>query len=182
MGNKPPAADVVRVSKGERHDLGAAAPFSTTTSSIQGGAGGSAFTPKLVELVFGPGSTRLAEKLSPCIACAALAAPSVPPRVLVFESPSTSMARRGCRTSCSRLAKCCSKSLVISSIFPSHTFSIFRLTSTSVGWSDPTCWGTGPLPSKAASLYFCGIGKPQYQETSCTSVLVHPCQRKGQDS
>ena len=58
MGSKPPAADVVRISKGERHDLGAAAPFSTTTSSLQRRAGGSAFTPKLVELLFGPGSTR----------------------------------------------------------------------------------------------------------------------------
>ena len=66
MGSKPPAAVAVRISKGERHDLGAAAPFSITTSSLQGRVGGSAFTPKLVELVFGPESTRLAEKLSPC--------------------------------------------------------------------------------------------------------------------
>ena len=77
MGSKSPAADVVRISKGERHDLGAVAPYSTTTSSLQGRVGGSAFTAKLVELVFRPGSTRLAEKLSPCIARTALVAPSV---------------------------------------------------------------------------------------------------------
>ena len=53
VGSKPPAADVVRISKGERHDLGAAPPFSTMTSSLQGRAGGSAFTPKMIE-VFGP--------------------------------------------------------------------------------------------------------------------------------
>ena len=55
VGSKPPAADVVRISKGERHGLGAAAPLSTGTSSLQGRAGGSAFMPKLVEVVFGPG-------------------------------------------------------------------------------------------------------------------------------
>ena len=43
VGSKSPAGDVLRISKGERHDLGAAAPFSTTTSSLQGRAGGSAF-------------------------------------------------------------------------------------------------------------------------------------------
>ena len=53
VGNESPAAVVVRISKGERHDLGAAVPFSTTTSSPKGGAGGSAFTPKQVE-IFGP--------------------------------------------------------------------------------------------------------------------------------
>ena len=40
---------------------------STTTSSLQGRAGGLTFTPKLVEHI-GSGSTRFAEKLSPCIA------------------------------------------------------------------------------------------------------------------
>ena len=104
VGSKPPAADVVRISKGERHDLGAAAPFSTMTSSLKGRAGASAFTSKLVELVFGPGSTRLVEKLSPCIACAAVAAPSVRSRVFLSAGPSASMARRDCRASCSRLA------------------------------------------------------------------------------
>ena len=57
VGIKPPAAVVVCTSKGERHDLGAAATFSTTTSSLQGRAGGSTFTPKLVEHI-GSGSTR----------------------------------------------------------------------------------------------------------------------------
>ena len=32
MGSKPPAAIVVRISKGERHDLGAKEPFSATKS------------------------------------------------------------------------------------------------------------------------------------------------------
>ena len=75
-GSKPPAAVGERISKGERHDLDAAAPFSTKTSSLQERAGGSTFTPKLVEHI-GSGSTRLAEKLYPCIACTAVAAPSV---------------------------------------------------------------------------------------------------------
>ena len=57
VGSNPLAADVVRISKDERHDLGAAAPFSTRTSSLQESAGGSAFTPKLVEVFFGSGST-----------------------------------------------------------------------------------------------------------------------------
>ena len=65
-GSKPPAGVDERISMGERHDLGSAVPFSTTTSFLQGRAGGSTFTPKLVEYV-GSGSTRLAEKLSPCI-------------------------------------------------------------------------------------------------------------------
>ena len=64
--SKPPAAVGERISKSERHDFGATAPFSTTTSSLQGRAGGSAFTPKLVEHIES-GSTRFAEKLSPCI-------------------------------------------------------------------------------------------------------------------
>ena len=63
-----------------------------------------------------------AEKLSPWMACTAIAAPSVRSRVFVSTGPSASMARRGYRASCSRLAKCCSKSIVISSIFLSHTY------------------------------------------------------------
>ena len=51
VGSKPPAAVDVRISEGERPDFGAAVPFSTKTSSLQGSAGGSAFTPKLVEQV-----------------------------------------------------------------------------------------------------------------------------------
>ena len=74
MGSKPPAAVDGRISMDERHDSNAAAPLSTTRLSLQGRAGGPAFTPKLVELVFGPGSTRRAEKPSPRIACTAVAA------------------------------------------------------------------------------------------------------------
>ena len=66
-GSKPPATVGERISKGERHDFGAAAPFSTKMSSLQGREGGSAFTPKLVEHI-GSGSTWFAEKLSPCTA------------------------------------------------------------------------------------------------------------------
>ena len=53
VGRKPPTTVVVRISKSGRHDLGAAAPFSTKPSSLQGRAGGSAITPKQVE-IFGP--------------------------------------------------------------------------------------------------------------------------------
>ena len=67
MGSKPPAAVVAHISKDERHDLGAVAPFSTTTSSLQGRAGGSVFMSKLFE-VFGPSQTFCAVQLSPCIA------------------------------------------------------------------------------------------------------------------
>ena len=103
VGSKPPAAVGERISKDGRHDLRSAAQSSTTTSSLQGIAEGSAFM-KLVELVFGPGSIRRAEMLSPCIAYTSVAAPSVRSRVLVFAGPSASMARRGCRASYSRLA------------------------------------------------------------------------------
>ena len=48
-GSKPRAAVGERISKGEKHDFAAAAPFSTKTSSLQGRAGGLASTPKLVE-------------------------------------------------------------------------------------------------------------------------------------
>ena len=51
--SKPPAGVGERISEDGRHDLGDAATFSTKTSSLQGRSGGSAFTPKLVE-VFGP--------------------------------------------------------------------------------------------------------------------------------
>ena len=67
VGSKPPAAVGVRISKGERHDFGTTAQLSTKTSSLQGRAGGSAFTPKLVELV-GPAGTLFAEQLSSCFA------------------------------------------------------------------------------------------------------------------
>ena len=53
VASKPPVTVGVRISKGARHDFGGAAPLSTKTSSLQRRAGGSAFTPKVVEL-FGP--------------------------------------------------------------------------------------------------------------------------------
>ena len=108
MGTRPPATVDKRISKDRRHDLGAASPLSATMSFLQGKAGGSASSPTLVELVFEPGSTQRAEKLSPRIACTAVAALSVRSRVLVFACLSTSMARRSCRVPCSRLAECCS--------------------------------------------------------------------------
>ena len=66
--SKPPAAVGECIFKEERHDLGDAVLFSTKTSSLKGRSGGSAITPKQVELVYGPGLTRVAEQLSPCIA------------------------------------------------------------------------------------------------------------------
>ena len=66
-GSKPPAAVSVRVSTDERNGFGAAAPFSTKTSSQRGRAGGSAFIPKLIELVR-PAWTLFAENISPCFA------------------------------------------------------------------------------------------------------------------
>ena len=123
MGIKPPVAVGERISKDGRHDLGDASPFSARTSSLQGRLGGSAIMPKLVELDFGSESTRQAEKLSPCIACMAAAAPSVRSRVFVFAGPSASLARRDCRASYSWLSKCCSKSLVNASILLSYIYS-----------------------------------------------------------
>ena len=82
VGSKLPAAVVVRISKCGRQDLGAVAPFSTTTPFLQGEAEDSVVTHKLVEVVFAPGLTRPAETLSPCIACTSLAVPSVRSRVL----------------------------------------------------------------------------------------------------
>ena len=116
LGTKPPAVVDERISMDRKHDSDAAGPLSTTTSSLQGRAGGSAFTPKLVELVVGPVSTRRAEKQPPRIACAAVAAPSVRSRVLVLACPSVSMARRGCRAPCSRRVKRVYNNFVCSSI------------------------------------------------------------------
>ena len=166
VGTKPPATVDERISKVGRHDLGAASPLSTTTLSLQGRAGGSAFTPKLAELVFGPGSTRRAEKPSGrSIACTAVAGPSVRSRVLVFACPSgSSMARRGCRASYSWLIKCCSKRLIRSLSLSKWLF-ISPNSSTGAGWPNPnsSSWWTGPLPSETASLSFRSLlGKPQY--------------------
>ena len=185
VGAKPPAAVDERISKDGRHDSDAAALHSTTTSSLQGRAGGLAFTPKLVELVFGPGSTRRAEKQSPRIAYTVVAVPSVRSRVLVSVCPSISMARRGCRAPCSRRVTCWSIFLISSEISSSFLFyrsSILsnlytqsRCISASVGSSDPnsSCWGMGQLASGTASQSFRGmIGSID------TSVLMRPRQRE----
>ena len=87
--SKPQVTVVVRISKGERHDLDTTAPFSTTTSSLQRRAGGLAFSPNLVEHI-GSELTRLAEKLSPCTACTAITAPSVRSRVFLYACTSAS--------------------------------------------------------------------------------------------
>ena len=64
-GSKPPAAVGERISKGERHDLGVAAPLPIRASPFeQEKAGGPVESPpKLVEHI-GSGSTRFAEQLS----------------------------------------------------------------------------------------------------------------------
>ena len=158
MGTKPPAAVDERISMDGRHDSDAAAPHSTMLSSLQGRAGGPAFTPNLVELVVGPGSTRRAEKQSPRIACTTVAAPSVRSRVLVLACPSASMARRGCRASSSWLNICCSKRLISSKSLLNWLL-ISRNSSTGAGWPNPnfSSWWTGPLPSETASLAFRSI-------------------------
>ena len=168
MGTKPPAAVGERISKDGRHDSDATSPHSTTTSSLQGRAGVSAFMPKLVEFMFGPGSTRRAEKPSPRIARTAIAAPSVRSRVLVSADPSAYMARRGCRASCSWLNKYCSKRL-IGSLSLLKWLLISRNSSTGAGWPhpNPSSWWTGPLSSETASLAFRSIpGKPSTEDTN----------------
>ena len=57
---------------------------------------------RLVELVFGPGSTRRAETPPPRIACTSVTAPSVRSRVCVSVCPSSSMARHRYRFPCFR--------------------------------------------------------------------------------
>ena len=158
MGSKPPVAVGVRILKSERHDFGAAAPLSTKTSSLRGRVGGSAFTPKVVEL-FGPDRTLFAEQLSPCFASTAAAAPSVRSRVFLSAGTSASMARRDCRASCSRLAKRCSillksslnslKALPIDSDNTRRKFSYVIITYAS--------WGVGSLTAGTALLFFGSI-------------------------
>ena len=170
MGTKPPAAVDGRISMDGTHDLNAAAPHSTTLSSLQGRARGSAFMPRLVELVVGPGSARRAEKRSPRIACTAVAAPSVRSRVFVLACPSASMARRGCRASSFWLNICYSKRL-ISSLSLLKWLLISRFISASVGWTNPifSSWRTGLLPSETASLSFRSISG----KTSALRILVY---------
>ena len=106
-----------------------------------------------------------AVNLSPRFASTTLAAPSVRSQLFVSAGPSSSMGRCDCRESCSWLAKCCSKSIIISYICLSY-FSVTTLRGSShVGWPDPnfSCWGTRPLPSGTASLSFHSmLGKLQY--------------------
>ena len=63
MGNKPPAAVGERISKGERHDLGAAALLPTRAPSLEQAKAGGPMesSPKLVER-FETGLTRFAKK------------------------------------------------------------------------------------------------------------------------
>ena len=60
--SKQPAAVGEHISKGERHDLGLAAPLSTRASSLEHESAGGPVqsSPKLVEHI-GSGSARLAE-------------------------------------------------------------------------------------------------------------------------
>ena len=51
VGTKPPAAVGERISKDRIHDLGAASPPSTKTSSLSGRSGGSASMPKFIEVI-----------------------------------------------------------------------------------------------------------------------------------
>ena len=68
-GSKPPAAIGERISRGEIHDLGAAAPLPTSASSLDQERAGDPVEspPKLVEYI-GSASTRFAEQPSPCMA------------------------------------------------------------------------------------------------------------------
>ena len=50
VGSKPPAAVSVRISTGENHGFGTAAPLSTKTSSLRVRAGGSTFMPNCSNL------------------------------------------------------------------------------------------------------------------------------------
>ena len=50
MGTKPPADVDDRISKDGRHDSDDVAPSSAKTSSLQGRSGGSASTPKVIEV------------------------------------------------------------------------------------------------------------------------------------
>ena len=70
MRSKQPAAVSLRISTGERHGSGAAAPLSTRASSLQQGRvrGSVEPSPKMVRHIGGPASTLFAEQLSPFFA------------------------------------------------------------------------------------------------------------------
>ena len=95
-GSKPPAAVGVRISKGERHKFGAAAPLSTRALSLEQERveGPVESSPMLVRHIR-PGSTLFTEQLSPRFAGTAAAALRRL-RVLVSDGTSASIARRGC--------------------------------------------------------------------------------------
>ena len=176
-GSKPPATVCVRISTGERHGSGAAAPLSTRASFlVQGRAGGPVkSSPKLSRHI--ESVSIWAEHLTPFITRSA-ATSSVRLRVFSFDITAASMARRGCRAPCPRLAERCLVSLVFSIIRPTFylvnrngSFTGFsclsslssktRYTSASVGWRCPnsSCWGAGPLPWGATLLQCRGISE-----------------------
>ena len=102
--SKPPAAVGVRISTGEEHGFGATAPLSTSASFLEQGRAGSPVesSPKLVRHI---GSVSIcAGELSPSITRSG-ATPFIRLRVLMSAGTSTSVAGRGYRASCSRLAK-----------------------------------------------------------------------------
>ena len=111
---KSRAAVSVRISTGERHDFGAAAPLSTTASSLeQGRAGDSVESPPKLVRHIGSGLT-WAEELSPLVTRSA-ATSFIRLRVLVSVRTSVSMARRGYRVcSCSGPTKRCFVALISS--------------------------------------------------------------------
>ena len=165
MGSKPPAAVVVRISKDGRDDLGAASPLLTTTSSLQGRVGGLSIIPKLVELVIGPGSTRQAEKLSPCIACTAVATPSVRSRIFVFAGPSASMARRGCRASCSGVSNA---DLYLSALEEAHPCSCPTLRKLLSSFDiHPPAWVGQTQILLAGGRDHCPRGQPRSPSVAC---------------
>ena len=137
-------------------------PLSTRAPSLEQGRAGGPVKSSL-KLVRRTGSVSIcAEEFSSLITRSAAAVPYMDLRALVAEDTSSSMARRGCRASCSKPAKRCFVALISSAsssklskwLFTpfscvSNISSKRRYTYASVGWSDPnsSCWGTGPLPS-----------------------------------
>ena len=94
-GSKPPAAVNMRISTGERHGFGTAAPSLTETSSMRGIVGGLVESSTKLARHIRWGSTFFAEQLSPCFVRPA-AACFVRLQILMSVGTSTSVARRGC--------------------------------------------------------------------------------------
>ena len=164
MGRKSPAAVGERISEDGRRDLGDAAPFSTRTSSLQEKVGRLAIMLTLVELVFGPGSTRRAQKLSPRIACYVAAERLAPG--LLHADPYFSSHPKSRPASCSIDQNSC----------PFFFISLQKVDIYPPAWvlqTDPnsSCWGTGLLPSGTVSLSFRGIiGKPRARGHQCVDT------------